>query len=67
VRPLRVTRVCGQLAPARPRRRPGTGQATARPVQWVLENEAYLGKVHWRGQSYPGLHKPLVDQAPGQR
>jgi site-specific DNA recombinase len=30
-------------------------------VQWVLENEAYLGKVHWRGQSYPGLHEPLVD------
>ena len=31
-------------------------------VQWVLENEAYLGKVHWRGESYPGLHEPLVDQ-----
>jgi site-specific DNA recombinase len=30
-------------------------------VQWVLENEAYLGRVHWRGQSYPGLHEPLVD------
>ena len=31
-------------------------------VQWVLENEAYLGRVHWRGQSYPGLHEPLVDE-----
>ena len=31
-------------------------------VQWLLENEAYLGKVHWRGQSYPGLHDPLVDE-----
>ncbi len=31
-------------------------------VQWLLENEAYLGKVHWRGQSYPGLHEPLVDE-----
>ena len=31
-------------------------------VQWILENEAYLGRVHWRGQSYPGLHEPLVDE-----
>ena len=30
-------------------------------IQWLLENEAYLGRVHWRGQSYPGLHDPLVD------
>ena len=32
-------------------------------VQWVVENEAYLGRVHWRGESYPGLHEPLVDEA----
>ena len=31
-------------------------------VQWLLENEAYLGKVHWRGQAYPGLHESLVDE-----
>jgi site-specific DNA recombinase len=31
-------------------------------VQWLLENEAYLGRVHWRGESYPGLHDPLVDE-----
>jgi site-specific DNA recombinase len=31
-------------------------------VQWLLTNEAYLGRVHWRGQSYPGLHEPLVDE-----
>jgi site-specific DNA recombinase len=31
-------------------------------VQWLLTNEAYLGRVHWRGQSYPGLHDPLVDE-----
>ena len=31
-------------------------------VQWLLKNEAYLGRVHWRGQSYPGLHEPLVDE-----
>jgi site-specific DNA recombinase len=31
-------------------------------VQWVLENEAYLGRVIWRGESLPGLHEPLVDE-----
>jgi site-specific DNA recombinase len=31
-------------------------------VQLLLTNEAYLGRVHWRGQSYPGLHEPLVDE-----
>jgi site-specific DNA recombinase len=31
-------------------------------VQWLLENEAYLGRVNWRGQSYPGLHERLVDE-----
>jgi site-specific DNA recombinase len=31
-------------------------------VQWVLENEAYLGRVIWRGESMPGLHEPLVDE-----
>ena len=31
-------------------------------IQWLLENEAYLGRVHWRGQSYPGLHDPLIDE-----
>ena len=31
-------------------------------IQWLLENEAYLGRVHWRGQSYPGLHDPLVEE-----
>ena len=30
-------------------------------MQWLLKNEAYLGRVHWRGQSYPGLHEPIVD------
>ncbi|HEX5246373.1 MAG TPA: recombinase family protein [Gaiellaceae bacterium] len=31
-------------------------------VQWLLENEAYLGRVIWRGQGLPGLHEPLVDE-----
>jgi site-specific DNA recombinase len=30
-------------------------------VQWLLKNEAYLGRVHWRGQSFPGLHEAIVD------
>ncbi|MDE3070865.1 MAG: recombinase family protein, partial [Acidobacteriota bacterium] len=31
-------------------------------VQWLLQNEAYLGRVNWRGESFPGLHEPLVDE-----
>jgi site-specific DNA recombinase len=31
-------------------------------VALVLKNEAYLGRVHWRGETYPGLHEPLVDE-----
>lgn len=41
---------------------PGRGWQPA-AVQWLLENEAYLGRVHWRGESYPGLHEPLVEEA----
>jgi len=40
---------------------PGAGWQPA-VVQWVLENEAYLGRVIWRGESLPGLHEPLVDE-----
>jgi site-specific DNA recombinase len=36
-------------------------------VQWMLENEAYLGRAIWRGQSMPGLHEPLVDELTYQR
>jgi site-specific DNA recombinase len=35
-------------------------------VQLVLQNEAYLGRVLWRGES-PGLHEPLVDELTFQR
>lgn len=24
-------------------------------------NEAYVGRVHWRDQTFPGLHEPLVE------
>jgi site-specific DNA recombinase len=31
-------------------------------VLWVLGNEAYVGRVHWRGETFPGIHEPLIDQ-----
>jgi hypothetical protein len=31
-------------------------------VQFVLEYEAYLGRVLWRGESLPGLRESLVDE-----
>lgn len=40
---------------------PAAGRQPA-VVQWVLENEAYLGRVIWRGESLPGLHEPLIDE-----
>ena len=40
---------------------PGAGWQPA-VVQWVLENEAYLGRVIWRGEGLPGLHEPLIDE-----
>jgi site-specific DNA recombinase len=30
-------------------------------VLWILGNEAYVGRVHWRGETFPGIHKPLID------
>jgi site-specific DNA recombinase len=32
-----------------------------------VQNEAYLSRVLWRGESLPGLHKPLVDELSFQR
>lgn len=31
-------------------------------VLWILANEAYVGRVHWREQTFPGIHEPLADQ-----
>jgi site-specific DNA recombinase len=31
-------------------------------VLWILSNEAYVGRVHWREETFPGLHEPLIDQ-----
>ncbi len=29
----------------------------------MLSNQAYVGRVHWRDQTFPGLHEPLIEQA----
>jgi len=36
-------------------------------VLWILSNEAYVGRVHWRGQTFPGKHAGLVDEATFER
>jgi hypothetical protein len=36
-------------------------------VQFVLEYEAYLGRVLWRGESLPDLHESFVDELTFQR
>lgn len=34
---------------------------TTAKVRTVLRNGLYIGKVHFQGQEYPGLHQPLID------
>jgi site-specific DNA recombinase len=60
----------GRLGAAAIARRLDSEQATApargwQPniVLWVLSNQAYVGRVHWREQTFPGLHEPLIEQA----
>ncbi len=48
-------RLDGEHAPAPPR---GWQPAV---VLWVLSNQAYVGRVHWREQTFPGIHEPLID------
>jgi site-specific DNA recombinase len=36
-------------------------------VLLILRNEAYVGRVHWRGQSFEGKHAGLVDEATFER
>ncbi len=31
-------------------------------VLWILANQAYVGRVHWREQTFPGIHEPLTNQ-----
>jgi site-specific DNA recombinase len=61
--------VSGRLGTAAIARELADEQAPAPPAGWqpavvqlVLQNEAYLGCVLWRGESLPGLHEPLVDE-----
>lgn len=35
---------------------------SATKVISVLRNSIYIGKVHFRGQSYTGIHQPLIDE-----
>jgi DNA invertase Pin-like site-specific DNA recombinase len=58
----------GRLGTAAIARQLTDEQAPAPPSGWqpaiaqlVLQNEAYLGRVLWRGESLPGLHEPLID------
>lgn len=31
-------------------------------VQYILRNSTYLGKIHYQGTLYDGLHEPIVDE-----
>lgn len=60
----------GRLGAAAIARRLDSEHAPAPPrgwqpavVLWILSNQAYVGRVHWRKETFPGLHQPLIDQA----
>jgi site-specific DNA recombinase len=59
----------GRLGAAAIARRLDSEHAPAPPrgwqpavVLWILANRAYVGRVHWREQTFPGIHEPLTDQ-----
>jgi site-specific DNA recombinase len=59
----------GRLGAAAIARRLAAEQAPSPPrgwqpavVLWILRNEAYVGRVHWRKQTFQGLHEPLIDE-----
>jgi site-specific DNA recombinase len=61
--------VSGRNGGAAIARRLAAEQAPAPPRGWqpavvlrMLANEAYLGRVHWRDQTFPGLHEPLIEE-----
>lgn len=58
----------GRLGAAAIARRLDSEHAPAPPrgwqpavVLWILANQAYVGRVHWREQTFPGIHAPLID------
>jgi site-specific DNA recombinase len=64
----------GRLGTAAIARQLADEQAPAPPAGWqpaivqlVWQNEAYLGRVLWRGESLPGKHEPLLDELSFQR
>jgi site-specific DNA recombinase len=59
----------GRLGTAAIARRLHAEHAPAPPRGWrpaivlqIISNEAYIGRVNWRGQTFAGLHEPLVDE-----
>lgn len=38
------------------------GLSSDKAVFNILRNRIYLGEVYYRGESYPGRHKPLIDE-----
>jgi site-specific DNA recombinase len=74
VKRIFVLYTSGRLGTAAIARQLADEQAAAPPAGWqpaivqlVLQNEAYLGRVLWRGESLPGKHEPLVDELSFQR
>lgn len=61
--------VKGRLGGAAIARRLAAEHAPAPPRGWqpavvlhILQNEAYVGRVRWRDETFQGLHAPLVDE-----
>jgi site-specific DNA recombinase len=61
--------VSGRMGAAAIARRLAAEHAPAPPRGWqpavvlrMLSNEAYIGRVHWRGETFPGLHEPLIEE-----
>jgi len=42
--------------------RPTKAKMTIGYVSYMLANRFYVGDIVWRGETYPGKHKPLVDR-----
>jgi site-specific DNA recombinase len=61
--------VSGRLGAAAIARRLASEHAPSPPRGWqpavvlhILQNEAYVGRVHWRKETFQGRHQPLVDE-----
>lgn len=36
-------------------------------IQYILRNYAYIGKIHYQGKLYDGLHAPIIDEETFQK